>query len=63
VYLLRRNAERRSARFFSEGARPFNVTGHPIGQPTVLGARARGIRNDHRSVVTIHTLVASPIPI
>jgi hypothetical protein len=41
--------------FFLEGTRPFNATGHPAGQPTVRGTRARGIRNDRHPAVTSFT--------
>jgi hypothetical protein len=60
---LRQNAERRLACFFSEGARSFNAMGRPIDQPTICGARAPGIRNDRHLAVTIHTFVASPVPL
>jgi hypothetical protein len=37
--------------------------GRPIDQPTICGARAPGIRNDRHLAVTIHTFVASPVPL
>jgi hypothetical protein len=39
------------------------AAGRPIGQPTVCGARAHGIRNDCRLAAMIRTSVASLVPI
>jgi hypothetical protein len=57
--------KQRLVHYFSEEACPFNVRGRPVGQPTVCGAHARGIQNDHHPApaVTICSLVASPVPI